>query len=297
LDGRVSLPPLPEPPKPLRTYLSSDADVAREFQKDIWKYNRAFSFTSIGAQEDHSINRHPGSGPPVYRISGELYHAFAALNPPAGRLPRYAQLYVIQPQVALAACLDQNQGLDPVAMWALQNMLMIPHPFTETYRHTYQILQDHRDNINYQVTLRLTPGTNRGMYNLPTVNEVAFILPGTIITEPRDIVLRLHGGLLKHISDLNPAYATLQYPLRFPHGTYEWHPELHLIETEAHRGRRLANRRQNFEAREEAGLENDGEVGIDRKLTLSTYTAYCSHFRRNEFNTILLLYHPQCNIN
>ncbi|KAJ2918720.1 hypothetical protein MD484_g1693, partial [Candolleomyces efflorescens] len=280
------LPPLPEPPEPLRTYLSSDTAVAREFRKDIWKYNRAFAFTSIGAQEDHSINRR-GAGPPVYRISGELYHASAALTPPAGRLPRYAQLYVIQPQAALAARLDQNQQLNPVTMWALQNMLMIHHPFTQTYRHAYQILQEHQDNIDYQVTLRLTPGTNRGVYNLPTVNEVAFILPGTVITEARDIVLRLHGGLLKRISDLNPAYATLQYPLIFPHGTYEWHPQLRLIETEAQRERRLANRRQNFEAREEAGLENDGVIDIDRKLTLSTFTAYRSHFRRNEFNTIL----------
>ena len=145
----------------------------------------------------------------------------------------------------------------------LQNMLMVHHPFTQTYRHAYQVLQEHRDNIDYQVTLRLTPGTNRGMYNLPTVNEVAFILPGTVVTEPRDIVLRLHGGLLEHISDLNPAYATLQYPLLLPHGTYEWHPELRLTETEEQRGRRLENCRRNFAAREEAGLENDGEVNID----------------------------------
>ncbi|KAJ2924672.1 hypothetical protein H1R20_g12432, partial [Candolleomyces eurysporus] len=242
---------------------------------------------SIFKLQDHSVNRRPGCGPPVYRISGELYHASAALNPPAGRLPRYAQLYVIQPQEALAARLDQNHNLDPVVMWGLQNMLMVHHPFTQTYRHAYQILQEHQNNINYQVTLRLTPGTNRGVYNLPTVNEVAFILPGTVVTEPRDIILRLHGGLLERISDLNPAYVTLQYPLLLPHGTYEWHPELRLTETEDQRGRRLENRRRNFAAREEAGLENEGEVNIDRKLTLSTYTAYRTHFRQNDFNTLL----------
>ncbi|KAJ2936152.1 hypothetical protein H1R20_g940, partial [Candolleomyces eurysporus] len=92
-------------------------------------------------------------------------------------------------QKALAARINQNLALDPVVMWGLQNMLMIHHLLTQSYRHAYQILQEHQDNINYQVTLHLTPGTNRGVYNLPTVNEVAFILPGTIITEPHDIVL------------------------------------------------------------------------------------------------------------
>ncbi|KAJ2931872.1 hypothetical protein H1R20_g5233, partial [Candolleomyces eurysporus] len=275
-----------KPSQSQRSYLSADTDVAREFRKDIWKYNRAFSFTSVGVQQDHSVNRRPGCGPPVYRISGELYHASAALNPPAGRLPRYAQLYVIQPQEALAARINQNLALDPVVMWGLQNMLMIHHPLTQSYRHAYEILQEHQGDINYQVTLRLTPGTNRGVYNLPTVNEVAFILPGTIFTEPRDIVLRLHGGLLERISELNPAYATLQHPL-LPHGTYKWHPGLRLTETEDQRERRLGNRRRDFAARKEAGLENDGEVNIDRKLTLSTYTVYRSHFRQNDFNTIL----------
>ncbi|RXW18188.1 hypothetical protein EST38_g7681 [Candolleomyces aberdarensis] len=39
--------------------------------------------------------------------------------------------------------------------------------------------------------------------------------------------------------------------------------------------------------REEAGLENEGEVNIDQKLTLSTGTAYRAHFRQNDFSTIL----------
>lgn len=85
-------------------------------------------------------------------------------------------------------------------MWGLQNMLMVHNPFIDSYRHAYQILQAHRDDINYQVTLWLTPGTNRGVYNLPTVNEVAFILPGTIETESRDIVLRLPAGAWNEFS-------------------------------------------------------------------------------------------------
>ncbi|KAJ2929201.1 hypothetical protein H1R20_g7887, partial [Candolleomyces eurysporus] len=168
----------------------------------------------------------------------------------------------------------------------LQNMLMVNHPFARIYHHGHQILQNHNAEADYEIALRLIPGTNRGVYNLPSNNEYAFILPGTGNTEPRDIVLRLRGGLLERISDLNPAYATLQYPLLLPFGTLEWHPELQLVETERQRERRFNNRRRNIAQREEAGLEGE-EVERDRKLTLSVYTTYRIHFRQNDFNILL----------
>ncbi|RXW16702.1 hypothetical protein EST38_g9155 [Candolleomyces aberdarensis] len=119
------------------------------------------------------------------------------------------------------------------------------------------MLMNHNAEANYEIALHLIPGTNCGVYNLPTNNEYTFILPGVGNTEPRDIVLRLHGGLLEQISDLNPAYVTLQYPLLLPFGTLEWHPELQLIETERQRERQFNNWHRNIAQREEAGLEGE----------------------------------------
>ncbi|RXW18056.1 hypothetical protein EST38_g7800 [Candolleomyces aberdarensis] len=164
-----------------------------------------------------------------------MYHATAALQPPKGHPPHYAQLYVIEPQAALASRTQQNQQLNPIIMRQLQNMLIVNHPFARIYHHGHQILQNHNAGANYEIALRLIPGTNHGVYNLPSNNEYAFILPGTENTEPRDIILRLCGGLLERISDLSPAHVTLQYLLLLPLRTLEWHPELQLVETEAER--------------------------------------------------------------
>ena len=55
MDGKVQLPPLEAPPEPLQWLLTSDNQSAA-FQEVGWKYNRAFSFTSLGVPEDHTIN-------------------------------------------------------------------------------------------------------------------------------------------------------------------------------------------------------------------------------------------------
>ena len=79
LSGKVQLPPLEDVPQPLQQLLVSDSPDAVKFRDEIWKYNRAFAFTSLGVEEDHSVNR--GRGPPVFCISGELHHRSGALAP------------------------------------------------------------------------------------------------------------------------------------------------------------------------------------------------------------------------
>ncbi|KDR70860.1 hypothetical protein GALMADRAFT_75581, partial [Galerina marginata CBS 339.88] len=213
-DGKVQLPLLQPPPEPLQHLLTSDEQAAVKFRGDIWKYNRAFSFTSLGVQEDRSVNK--GNGPPVFRISGELHHNSGALTPPHGRLPRYVQLYVYDPMEALDVRVEQNNSLDKDIMKSLQQMLIGHHRYVPLYKHAFEILEAHDPANDVQVRLRLTPELDRRRYNLPTSNEVAVILPGTAASEPRDIVLRLRDGPLYRISDLHTAYAPLQYPLLFP---------------------------------------------------------------------------------
>ena len=118
MEGKVQLPVLSKFPEPLRTLLISNQPVAAGFWTNIWKYNRALSFTSLGVTEDHSIDR--GCEPPVFPISGELHHYSAALTLPDGRLPRYAQLYIYKPGAALDAQMQQNVDLNREIMSALQ---------------------------------------------------------------------------------------------------------------------------------------------------------------------------------
>ncbi|CAH9128704.1 unnamed protein product [Cuscuta epithymum] len=57
-------------------------------------------------------------------------------------------------------------------------------------------------------------------YNLPTVNEVAALVVGDFDESlgERDILVETRTGKLQRISELNPAYFGLQYPLLFPYG-------------------------------------------------------------------------------
>jgi len=149
LEGKVQLPLLEAPPEPLKTLLTSNDRPAVKFREDIWKYNRAFSFTSIGVAEDRSVNK--GWGPPVFRISGELHHFLGALTPPQGREPRYAQLYIYEPRAALDSRMHQNEGLDREIMVSLQQMLLEHHQYVPVYKHGFEILQNYDPENDVQV--------------------------------------------------------------------------------------------------------------------------------------------------
>ena len=60
LEGRVCLPALEAPPDPLCTLLTSNDNNSKSFQENIWKYNQALAFMSLGVMEDHSINQGQG---------------------------------------------------------------------------------------------------------------------------------------------------------------------------------------------------------------------------------------------
>ena len=253
--GKIRLPPLRDPPPALRQLYTDETPVARHFREEIWRYNRALSFTSLGVTEDRSVNG-PGRGPPVFRICGELCHRSGALQPAVGQQPQYAQLYVYEPREALAMRVQMNVELRPAVMETLQTLLHASHCYAALYRHAHEVLQACGPTENATVRLRLAPSMDRRRYNLPTVDEVAVILPTDHSTHPRDIVLRLRQGPLHRISDLHPAYSPLQYPLLFPWGENGWYPELCLHNS-------------------------------DKRLSQCSYVGYYLQVRPEEFSTLL----------
>ena len=68
------------------------------------------------------------------------------------------------------------------------------------------------------------PSADHRRYNLPSVNEVAVVVPGndTQAVNPRDIVLQQREGSLQFIHDHHCAYIPLHYVLLFPFGTSGW---------------------------------------------------------------------------
>ncbi|XP_019159056.1 PREDICTED: uncharacterized protein LOC109155840 [Ipomoea nil] len=79
-----------------------------------------------------------------------------------------------------------------------------------------------QSNPRVEVKMKLIGkrSTDARTYNLPTVSEVAALIVGDLDAHlgERDILVETKSGLLKRISELNPTYLPLQYPLLFPYG-------------------------------------------------------------------------------
>ncbi|KAF8996487.1 hypothetical protein BDQ17DRAFT_1514095, partial [Cyathus striatus] len=278
LQGKVKLPSLQPPPDTLYSLLTNNNNDSIFFREHIWQYNCAFAFTSVGFPSEHEDrNINDGNCYPIFRLCGEIHHYSGSLNA-NGELPRYAQLYVIDPDIAYNARLNRNNELQdkPHIMCYLQNMLNAFHQYVPLYRHAYEIIQHYGHIEDAEVRLQLLPDNDRRIYNLPTANQVAAILPGDNSKNPRDIILhcRQHSTL-QRISELHPAYAPLQYPLLFSHGENGWHPDMFLDLND-----------MDFNENDDDDEDADEEQK-ERKLTLSRYVAYYLHSRRGQFNTAL----------
>lgn len=151
-----------------------------EFVSNIRQYNSAFAFTSVAVKTDHNVTG-AGGGPYSFRIQGGLYHRMGTLLPQPEQEPSYAQLYILDPNEAILHRNSRNNTRDPTLMADLDSMLREHNPFVPLYKRAHQILTETPSNQRQEVSacITLQEGTDTRRYNLPTVEEVAAILPGS----------------------------------------------------------------------------------------------------------------------
>ncbi|XP_062016162.1 uncharacterized protein LOC133732595 [Rosa rugosa] len=90
--GQIKLPEPKPTPDFLRTLLDpNNGSESKLFRENISVYNSMFSFTYMGATIDHRINT--GSGPYVFKISGQVHHLMGSILPSDGESSKYAELY------------------------------------------------------------------------------------------------------------------------------------------------------------------------------------------------------------
>uniref|UniRef100_A0ACD5Z7R2 Uncharacterized protein n=1 Tax=Avena sativa TaxID=4498 RepID=A0ACD5Z7R2_AVESA len=100
--GKVYIPPFKKPPPFLSGLMLFDGDRrAKHFVSKIRQYNCLFSFTSMGAKIDRSVNN--TCGPNIFKIQGAVCHRMGSLLPErsdapgaiGGREPpKFAELYI-----------------------------------------------------------------------------------------------------------------------------------------------------------------------------------------------------------
>jgi hypothetical protein len=114
-----------------------DGDATmKKFMYNIRQYNSLFSFTSMGAHIDRSIN--DGGGPLVFKISGQVYHRICSLLPSDDDPLKFTQLYIYDTSnevINRLKCLNpeetSNGCLGPSIVEGLMKMLDHHNPFVK----------------------------------------------------------------------------------------------------------------------------------------------------------------------
>jgi hypothetical protein len=277
--GSVHLERLPDPPEQLKSLFSARSTQAKEFRESIRQYNSALAFTSFTAKEKNDNGG--GGGPWVWKSGYTIYHRVGTILPNAQNDPMYAQLYFYDPVEALHYRMNNNQNLKRETMECLQNILMETNRYKrllhntfnmsltpknrykDLFLHAFEILNT-TPSRDLAIQIVADPSTDLRRYNVPTVNEIAVIIPGdpTYAVNPRDIILHKRDGPLQFIHDHHSAYAPLHYVLLFPFGTPGWTYGL----------------LQHTDDRDEANNPENA-----RPLTQVQFYSYRLHMRQDEF--------------
>ncbi|KAG5561407.1 hypothetical protein RHGRI_004441 [Rhododendron griersonianum] len=228
LEGKIRLPFLNRPPPLLQALYEGNDDQSRSFRRHTRAYNAANAFTSLGATLDARVLG--GTGPTSFTIHGELRHRTGSLLPLPGHDASYAQLYVYDPDSALAIRNRRNPQLRRDVLQTIQGCLSEVNEFIGKYRQAYAILNQLASTGRHlPAHLHYSAAKDRRRFNLPTTDEVAIVIPedGSESSGMRDIILHLEGnnGLMQ-INECHPAYLPLHYVLLFPRGELGWEPNL-----------------------------------------------------------------------
>ena len=117
------LSPLLDPPEELRQLMHDQTSSSKDFLKNIYVYNCALAFASLGAHADERFTRERGIY--YFRVHGQVYHNIGPLMPSVqdDLQPRFAQLYFYETEHELLNRLRQVPNIQQGTLSSLQSMM------------------------------------------------------------------------------------------------------------------------------------------------------------------------------
>ncbi|XP_019167686.1 PREDICTED: uncharacterized protein LOC109163399 [Ipomoea nil] len=198
----------------------------------------------MGGKIDRGVNKN--GGPPVFRINGQNFHYIGSLLPVDGKRPHFAQLYIYDTNNEL------SNRINSVRQDGDQNGIHV-----EIVNDIQQVL----DTSNVLVKSFHMARSELQKNPLAEVSEVAALIVGDIDTNigERDIMVETKSGLLQRISELNPAYLPMQYPLLFPYGEDGYREDIPFstLKGNTSAGRQRISPREYFAYRIQSRLSED----------------------------------------
>ncbi|KAL8600890.1 hypothetical protein ACOMHN_045028 [Nucella lapillus] len=138
--GKVKLPPIEEPPDPLKTLLTGNSQAAKQFQNKLSAYNAAFQMTSFGADK----NLTDTGFFTTFKIQGQCYHLMGCLLPLTEEQPKFVQVYFMgtgSEEEAVQRCRNIPSGLDVRTVADLQDMLHESHKYIKVFKYALEQME------------------------------------------------------------------------------------------------------------------------------------------------------------
>lgn len=230
--GRVSIPEIAPEPR-LLEFISEQSRMGEAFRRCIRKYNAALSFTSMGVKVDEQL-ADGREGVYTFRIQGAVVHELGALRARGGQPPKFAQIYIHDPEEQIAHRRGIFPDLDEGRLRDLQAILEETNLLCRQYKNIREREAEQGGPIQeLRIVLeaaREANGRRMRQYDLPSANEVALLLPGNDVeTAPRDIIIQGQDGRLMNVFDTHPKFDSMQYALLQPRSEDGWTYKAHLM--------------------------------------------------------------------
>ena len=222
---KVRLPSFPVPPGILGALWTVDTPAAKLFRANSRSFNNALALSSIKVTE----RRFQGYSPSVI-FEGKVFQYSGPLQAEDGEDPKFAQLYVKDPalerahregNMSLPASMSQEDRQTMyIILNHLQELLKETNPYIKDFKMICEIPEIDLLEGQLIISAKAKPAdAHPGRYNLPTSLTELSILTNA---HPHDLVVKIRGGGLQRVSDLNPSAMPLHFTLLFPYGTKGW---------------------------------------------------------------------------
>ena len=219
-NGKVHLTPIPDPPDLIKSLLDGSHPDSGHFLTNIRKYNNCFAMTSFSAKAANT-----GGWVPTLIIHGQVYHNIGSLLPDDGDPHKFIQIYFMdtaEEEVDARMNIDRSNEVKRYLIQLIQQELHDNNELIRRFKTAHDVIRSEGEP-HEELSIVINdenrpPGEHRRRYNAQMANEVAVIMPNDTLGNKRDIILKLRGGGLQRINELNQQYDPLQYPLLFPHG-------------------------------------------------------------------------------
>jgi hypothetical protein len=218
----------------LQSLLNGEHPRSRNFVDNLRHVNNVMSFTSLGISADAATWGLQG----IYnlRINGELLHRIGSILPVTGEPARFAQIYTLDDGPAVAQRMQHFGGsqVQEAIIAEIQQWMNEHNPYARTFKRASERYQLEPAAIAFRLRAVQREGTDARRYNLPTISEVALVMPNDDESagQTRDIIIQYKGGQLKRLDELSRMYFPLRYPLIHLKGEDGWHDLIPLAENE-----------------------------------------------------------------